>query len=229
MERLFVIIGRINSVLLLVALLGVGLSVAWMSWSSNQWQQRGAIEVPAGDLSAKGPVLLQFERIEDVAGANTQLILLSARVDSAKFSSGSGYGSETRNVLFLTGNEKKARWLFTKQNNLILVTAQLREESKDPKENPTKALYFEYVKEDTDKDGKLSSQDHSNIALSKPDGSGFVEVLHDVSRVLSHEMIDSQSISVVYQIDKAVRHAKFSVPSFEMKTDKEIISVPDEH
>ncbi len=228
MERFFIIIGRINNVLLLLVILGAGFSIVWMSWSSNQWQHRGAIEVPTGDHASKTQVLLQFERIENIKGANTQMMLLSARSKSARFSSGSGYESETRNVLFLTGSEKTARWLFPKQNNLILVTAQLSEESKDAKDNPIKALYFEYVKDDTDGDGKLSNQDNSSVALSKPDGSGFVEVLHGVSRVLSFEMIGSQYLSVVYQVDKTVRHAKFSVFSLTKEADQEIVNVPDE-
>lgn len=228
MERLFIIIGRINNVLLLLVLLGAGFSIVWMSWSSNQWQRRGAIEVPTGDHASKAQVLLRFERIENIKGANTQMMLLSARSESVKFSSGSSYGSEIRNVLFLTGTEKTARWLFPKQNNLILVTAQLCEELKDSKDTPTKALYFEYVKDDTDGDGKLSNQDNSSVALSKPDGSGFVEVLHGVSRVLSYEMIGSQYLSVVYQAGKTVRHAKFSVLSLTKETDQEIVNVPDE-
>ncbi len=228
MERIFIIIGRINSVLLLLILLGAGISIALMSWSSSQWQRRGAIEVPAGESASEAQVLLRFERIENITGANTQMMLLSAQAKSEKFSSGSGYGSETRNVLFLIGNEKTARWLFPKQNNLILVTAQLREKSKNPKDNPTKALYFEYVQGDTNGDGKLSAQDHSSVALSKPDGLGFVEVLHGVSRVLSYEMIDSQYLSVVYQTGKTVRHARLSVLSLAKETDQEVVNVPDE-
>lgn len=228
MERLFIIIGRINSILLLLILLGAGFSIAWVSWSSNQWQRRGAIEVPTSDRASKDQVLLRFERIENITGANTQMMLLSARSESVKFSSGGGYGNETRNVLFLTGNEKKARWLFPRQNNLILVTAQLCEDSQNSKDNPAKTLYFEYVKDDTNRDGKLSEQDNSSVALSKPDGSEFVEVLHGVSRVLSYKMIGSQYLSVVYQVGKTVRHAKFSVPSFAKETDQEIINLPDE-
>lgn len=228
MKRLFIIIGRINSVFLLLVLLGAGFSIAWMSWSSNQWQRRGAIDVPAGESSTKARVLLRFERIENITGANTQMMLLSAQVKSEKFSSSSGYESEIRNVLFLAGSEKSARWLFPKQNNLILVAAQLREESKDSKGNPTKALYFEYVKDDTNGDDKLSSQDHSSVALSKPDGSGFVEVLQGVSRVLSYEMMGSQDLSVVYQTGKTVKHAKFSLLSLAKESDQEIINVPEE-
>lgn len=225
MERLFVIIGRINSVLLLLVLIGAGISIALISLPIFQRQYQGAIEVSAGE--SKRPISLRFERIENVTGANTQMMLLSVQDDSGKFSSG-GYGSEIRNVLFLTGNEKTARWLFPKQNNLIRVSVQLREDSNDARDNPTKALYFEYVTEDSNGDGKLSVQDYSSVALSKPDGLGLVEVLHGVSRVLSYRMLDSRNLSVVYQRGKVVRHAKFSTVSLEKETDQVIVNVPEE-
>ncbi len=227
MERLFIIIGRINSILLLLVLLFAGLSIAWVLLSDKQWQRRGAIEVLAGKSASKEQVLLSFERIENITGASTQMMLLSAKENSVTFSSGGGYRSETRNVLFLTRHEKTARWLFPKQNNLIFVAAQLREESKNAEANPTRALYFEYVKDDSNGDGKLSSQDLSSIALTNPDGSGFVEVLHGVSRVLSYEILGSQNLVVVYQVGKAVRYAKFSVVSFTKESDQEIVNVPD--
>jgi hypothetical protein len=227
MDRLFVVINRINSILLLLALVGVCVLLGWASWSSAEWHRRGAIEVADVEGKRDSPVFLHLEHMEDITGANAQMMLLSARAKSGKFSSGSGYDSETRNVLFLAGEEKKARWLFPAQNNLVLAAKQLREDSIHCDKKPTKALYFEYVAEDSDGDGKLSDQDHSTVALSKPDGSGFVVVLNGVSRILSHELLNDQYISVVYQTGKSVRHARFSVSSLTKETDQEIADVPD--
>ncbi len=228
MERLFVIIGRINSILFLIILLGAGISIALMMSESNRWQRRGAVEVPDGKSGSKKPILVGFEKIENITGANAQMLKLTTYEKSEKFSSG-GYGTETeiRNVLFLTGTEKVARWLFKNHKNLIFVASQLGEESIDSEKEPTQALYFEYVAADTDGDGKLSSADRSNIGLSKPDGTGFLEVLHDISRVFSYEMLDQQHLSVVYQKGATVRHAKFSVASMKLEADQEIINVPD--
>ncbi len=226
MERLFQNIAKINSVLLLLILIGAGISIAWVTWSSTQWQRRGAIEVPTGDATSKEKVLLNFERVQDIVGANTQMMLLSAEEKSGKISSG-GYGSETRNVLFLSGVEKKARWLFSKQNNLILVAEQLQKETEGSKKEPTQALYFEYVTTDTNGDGKLSAQDQAIIGLSKPNGLGFVTILSNVTRVLSHEILDSQKLSVVYQSGTKVRHARFSILSMKLEADQEITNVPE--
>lgn len=192
---------------------------------SNQWQRRGAIKVPETEAGAKKPILFNFEKGENITGANAQMMKLTTQEKSAKFSSG-GYGSETRNILFLTGTEKVARWLFKNHKNLILVASQLHEELAASKEAPTSALYFEFVSDDTNGDGNLSSEDHSNIGLTKPDGTAFVEILHDVNRVLSHQMLDQQHLSVVYQKGTVVRHAKFAVSTMKLEIDQDIVNVP---
>jgi hypothetical protein len=226
MDRLFTIIARINSVLLLLILLGAGVALAWTAAvESNRWHRRGAMAVTETEADPHHPVMLNFGDLETVTGTNTQMMRLTAREKSTKLSSGGG-GSEIRNILFLTGNEKAPRWLFKDQKNLILVASQLRKDSSGAREQPTKALYFEYVADDTNKDGELSSEDRSNVALANPSGTGFWLVLQDVSRVFSHQLVDQTYLSVVYQKGTTVKHSRFSLPSFKLEVDQEIINVP---
>lgn len=222
MDRLFTIITRTNSVLLLLVLIGAGVSLVSMSWPRDGSKRRGAIEV--SEQGERSPVILQLERIEKIRGAGTQMLLLSERTRPGKLSSGSEYAPKTRNALFLSGPEKKARWLFPKQSNVILTTAQLQD-ADEPKTKPTRALYFEYVAADTDGDGKLTDQDHSTVALAKPDGTGIVEVLSSVSRVISYDLPSEKQLSVVYQIGPVVRHALITIPSFAKESDQEIVRV----
>lgn len=225
MERLFIIIGKINSVLFLLVLLGVAGSISWMTLESSRWQRRGTVEVAESESGTNKSILLNFERVESITGTDAQMMRLSAQRKSGKFSSG-GYGSETRNVLFLNGSEKVARWLFKEHKNLILVSNQLHGDSTESKKTSTKALYFEYVSEDTNKDGNLSAEDHSNVGLTKPDGTGFLVVLHDVNRVLSFQILDQQYLSIIYQKETVVKHARFSVATMKLVSDQEIINVP---
>lgn len=225
MERLFIIIARINNILLLLVLLGGAGSIVWIMSENNSWRRRGAIEVNEANSDTKKQVLLNFGEIKNITGVETQMVNLTTQEKSTKFSSG-GYGNETRNILFLNGSDKVARWLFKDHKNLVLVSAQLHTESSSCKDSPTKAIYFEYVSEDTNNDGNLSADDRSNIVLTKPDGTGFVEVLHDVNRVLSYEMLDQQNLSVIYQKGTSVKHAKYSVTSMKLESDQEIINVP---
>lgn len=229
MERLFTLIKRINSALLLLGLLGLGAFIAWNIWSSNQWQSSRAVPIPATQAGEAKPVLLEFGQIENIHGTDTQMLELSTRGDSGKFSSG-GYGSETRNVLFLSGKDKTPRWLFPVQSNLILTAEQLRQESEacGSKQAPASALFFEYISNDSNGDGKLSRDDRSRIALAKPDGTGLTEVLDGVSRVLSREMLDSQHLTLIYQKDRTIHHARFSLSTLSKELDQEIVTVPDE-
>jgi hypothetical protein len=226
MDRLFFIIGRINSLLLLLVLLGAALWIVWMNWGGNQWQQRGAIDAVNNSNDAKRPVRLEFEQPERIASADAQMIQLSTQGESAKFSSG-GAGRQVRNVLFFTDSEKTARWLFKTHRNLIRTNVQLHEAPVDTKEQPARALYFEYITRDSNGDGKLSDEDHSSVGLAKPDGTGFVEVLPDVSRVLSHDLADVQHLSVVYQRGTSVRRARFSLVSMKLEEDQEIATLPE--
>lgn len=228
MDRFFAIIGRINSVLLLIVLIGTSISVGWMTMASNRSEHRGAVEVPEAGSGSARSVKLTFNQIEEITGADAQMLQLGTHEYSAKFASGGG-ASETRNVLFLTGTEKAARWLFKDHKNIILTVSQLFPEPTDPKEQggqSTKALYFQYVTDDTDGDGKLSSDDRSNVALTTPNGVGFTVILHDVDRVFSYKVPDQQHLSVIYQKGSKVRHARFLLTSLKLEVDQEIISVP---
>jgi hypothetical protein len=225
MDRLFTIIQRINSVLLLLVLLGAAGFLIFISTESMKWQRHGAVEVAQTGAEEKKPILVSFDRVEEIAGSNTQLLKLTTQEKGGKFSSG-GYGAETRNVLFLNGDEKTARWLFKDHKSLFLTVAQLHEQSSNKEDAPTKALYFEYVSNDTDGDGNLSSADHSNVGLAKPDGTGFTQIVSDVNRVFSYDLIGSNLLSVVFQKAGKIRHLKISTPDFKIISNQEIIDVP---
>lgn len=226
MERLFTIIGRINSLLFLLILLGAGISMAWGMARSAQWAHRDAIEVTQAESGDSRTVSLQFGRAERVAGSSTVMTALRT-TGTGKVFSGSGSGSSTRNFLFVTGAERNARWLFEHHQNNVLDSSQIGEGSSCSDKHPATALYFEYVATDTDGDGRLSSTDRLTVALTRPDGSGLSTALQDVDSVLSHEMLDGEHLSIVYRKGAVVRHAKFAIANLQLITDEEIASVAD--
>lgn len=223
MDRLFNVIKRINSILLLLILLAAGLSFARAMWPERTWESRD--EIPIATEGSAEPVMLRFESVESIAGAHTQMIDLSARKKADQFSP-YGSGGETRNMLFLTGDDKAASWLFPHQRNVILVTLQLSEDSRGAKEKLTRALYVEYVTDDSDHDGKLTSRDLFNVALTRPDGSARADILQGVSRTFTRQMLDGERLSLVYQKGASVRHAVFAVDAMQLEKDQEIASVP---
>lgn len=226
MERLFLIIGRINSVLFLLVLCGAALSIGWVTFAGSRWQHRGEVEVAGIGQDTKKLMVLNFERIENIPGTGIQMLRLVSHEKQVKFVSG-GYGErEIRNILFLKGKDNATQWLFKSHKNLILVASQLQEEtSKSKDDSPSRALYFEYVADDSNGDGQFTNDDYSNVGLTNPDGSGFVEVLHGVNRVLSYEMLDQQQLSIIYQKGAMVRVMRVSLNPIKSESDREIINV----
>jgi hypothetical protein len=226
MDRFFSVVQRINSVLMLLVLLGAAALLIFISSESKGWQRHRAVEIAPTGTGDKKPILVSFDRAEEIIGSNTQLLKLTTQEMGSKFSSG-GYGPETRNVLFLNGEEKAARWLFKDNKSLFLTVAQLHEQSSKKEDAPTKALYFEYVSNDTDGDGNLSSADHSNVGLAKPDGTGFIAIVTNANRVFSYDLIGTNMLSIVFQKEGKVRHLRISIPGFKIMSTQEIVDVPN--
>jgi hypothetical protein len=224
MERFFVLVNRLNSLLLLLVLLGAAAAIAWMSAESSHWRRRGTVEVAASEPATGDSVLMAFERAEVITGSQTLMLRLTGSRKSAGFSSGGG-GSETRNVLFLAGADRAPRWLFADHRHVVLTLAQLREDAA-PEDRATRWLYVEHVSQDSNQGGRLSDDDLSSIAMVRADGSGMTEVLRDVQRVLTYNMPDAQHLSIVYQQRGAVRHAKVSLDPIKIDSDQEIVKVP---
>ena len=225
MDRFFVVVGRVNSILFLCILLAAAVGIGFSFASSSRFQERGTVQVAAGPTGTKAPVLLNFGTAESIAGANALMIPLTTQEKGGKFSSGAS-GNETRNLLFVTGTAQGGHWLFNEHSYNILVAVQLKDSPLKP-DQPTSAIYVEYVPTDTDGDAKLSESDASIIGLAKPDGTGLVTVLKDVSRVFSYEMVDAGHLSIVFQRDRKIRHATITLPDFKLVSDREVVNVPD--
>jgi hypothetical protein len=228
MERIFGVIKKINSVVLLLVLVGIVTTVVWVWRSATDWERRGEIPVAAGGARSE-KILLQIGEIENIKGANVQMLTLTSRPVERGFVS-KGYDDEIRNVIFLSGKEMTVRWMFPTHRNLVLRTVQLKlgDDAKTADKAPAKALYIEYITQDTNKDGRLSMADAGHIALLKPDGTGFVEVLGKVTRILSYDMTDDEQLSIVYQADKSIRHARFSIETFKKVHEQAVLDLPEQ-
>lgn len=226
MERFFVTINRINSVIFLVVLLATGGMVLWLLGTQLSSSRDRAITVASPEGRGNGATPLRLGSLEHISGSDTDMLSLTSSKEDGKFSSG-GYGSDARNILFLNGEAMKPHWLFANHNNLILRNTQLKQSSSDDEKGPALALYFEYIAKDSNGDGKLSSLDTSTVALTLPDGSGFTDILHDVDRVFSFETAGDKQLSILYQKGKSIRHARVSIATMQPTSDQEVIQAPD--
>ncbi len=231
MDQFFLVVGRINTLLPLLGVLVAAVVFASLTLFSGGGGNRardGAVQVVDPASPSGKPVYLGLERFEHIAGTDTDLMLLTAQGSSGKLEMSSGSRSETRNVLFISGRDKTPRWLFPTQAQVVFGVSQLRDEAAAPQRQPTLALYLEFAAKDSNGDGLLDTADVSTIALAKPDGRGLVEVLHEVTRVLSQEVVDARQLVLVYQVGKSIRHARFDLVTLAMESEREIVNVPDQ-
>ena len=226
-NRFFVWISRINSVLLLLALIGAGILATVIfahEFQRSERRQQANIPVAAEAEPGSGPQRLSLGVVDRVSGTNTLMILLLSEEARGNYRIMSKRGSGTiRNVLFLAGDGTHSSWLFEKHSNLLTEIDELHQ-----RDRPTKALYFEIVQTDSNGDGQLTEDDRFNVALSKPDGSGLTEILSDVVRVLSHQQIDDDQLAVVYQVGDAVWHARFDLNTFAKLSEQAVVTVPQQ-
>lgn len=227
MEKFFTFINRLNSLIIFGVLFALAALVLWGLGSSYE-RDTSDVVTRASAPASKETHDYRLVEFTDIPGANAQMLKLTASKAKAGIDY-SSYKSDTRNILFLTGDEKAGHWLFPNQDNIIHTAAQLTTASdeEDPGKNKTtQALYFVYGDQDTTGDGEITQGDQSRIGLSKANGEGFTTVLSDVDHVYSVSLIGDRSISILYRIGKSLRQARYSVGTLTREFDREIVAIP---
>jgi len=223
MERFFRIIRRVNSVLFLVVLLGVGGCAIWYGFALYHWYHPHDRAIAAEEEDEPDPVSLTLGDAETVTGTDIQMLRLTTDDQY-----GRRQDQQTRNILFLSAGDHHGTWLFPTHDNLVLETDQIRPWRSDDFNAPTKALYVQFIPGDPEHAMGPSEYDPVTVALAKSDGSGLVEVLRDVDEVLSYEQFDAGSLSITYRNMEELRLARISLDTFAKLSDDLVITVPDQ-
>jgi hypothetical protein len=233
MKTFFALIKQLNSLFLFGILTSAILFVAYGIWSvikeENKSTQPKAVLSVSDASDSKVELRFRIDDADDIPGTNTQMLKLVAKKTKAGLVY-NDYESDARNMLFLSGDDRKARWLFPHQDNVIRTVGQLRLNTEDENpagmKKPTQALYFLYADKDTSGDGEITVYDRASLGLAKPNGEGFVTVLTGIDRLYSVSMLGDQSISVLYQTGKVIRHALYSVATLAKVADREVAAIP---
>ncbi|MEL7535944.1 MAG: hypothetical protein AAFZ58_02045 [Pseudomonadota bacterium] len=201
---------------MMLSVLAIGCTV-----SGNGRAPDGAIEVAVDPSRVDSPVLeLTLSQFLAVPGVVTRYSLLQTRRSSGKYSG--GRGQQSRNVLFLSGAQSSAHWLFEHQRFRVLSIEALTIRSMNTDEPPrARALLAEIVKEDTDADGSLTDRDDRTIALLRTDGQGYTEIMTVSSPILLREIRGrAASIDFYYQDDRQLAHKRFSLQTFGLEFER---------
>lgn len=223
MDKLFIVIGRINNVLVLLILLGMGGAMVYYFAQRGTSRDAEPALVAETITGTKAEVRLGLGHPFPIHGTDATMIDLRSEHGYSKIGSGKG-GGEIRNLLFLTGAGSSAHWLFKGNRNLIIESAQIQKGSRG-NDSPTLAIYVKYIAADTNGDGVLSAEDDAAIGIAMPDGTGFGTAVQGANRVISYQMCGGDQLCLVYQRGATLRKATFSLARHKVDSDTEILKV----
>lgn len=221
--KFFRVVSRINSILFLLILLAVAYLLFDFSKSFYDRPVRGAVDIIEDPSTDESPTLeLRLGRISWVNGTDTQYVTLETQAKGGKLS---GYeASETLNVLFISGEAFDSHWLFGHQRYRITSISSLAPAREFDAKLHAVAIYAVIVKEDSNNDSRLDTDDPKTIALLRTDGSGYTEIVDNIDQIISSRAsFDGKTFDVLAREGSAVVMRRFSLETFE-KTREEILS-----
>jgi hypothetical protein len=104
------------------------------------------------------------------------------------------------NYVFLDVNAEKVHALLPHNSNIIQSVRGYPTpvSTADDVPPPPVSWWLYTIQSDTDKDGKLTSEDLKTLSMSDVGGLGYTELIHDVERVLAEVYRDNNTLLVLY-------------------------------
>jgi CRISPR/Cas system CMR-associated protein Cmr1 (group 7 of RAMP superfamily) len=225
-NKFFKFVWRFNGLVLLVAgILAIGVicfaGYGIFQETTRERQVRNIVNVAdKTDLDEKW----RLGYLKDVDGTPYLMIPLHSDQSYAQsYYSKSSYS--TRNYLFINSDTNQKHWLLDTNDYLIMNDEMLSVEKNNAKNRKVRAILYHMVKKDTNGDGRLTHDDLSVVALSKPDGTEFREIFSDLDVFIGHRVIDKNSALLIYQKNGKGYSATLSLKNFELSTATELPKV----
>ena len=220
--RLFRFVWRANALIILAAgacaLVLVGVLVATqLKW---MFRERHVDAVVNTDTSQRIDESLSLGRATRISGQPWMMVGLSSEqaYDQGSYSKSA---EAVRNYAFVSPGEP-TRWLYDHNRFLVLDVTQLPGTSYQDNDEPTALISFLVVEEDTDHNGRLTTQDDAVLVFTRPDGSGRATVLRGIKGHVSQEKIGEQVLAVYNGAD-GYASAAFSVQDFSKVREEKIV------
>ncbi|MGK7875737.1 MAG: hypothetical protein AB4426_21300 [Xenococcaceae cyanobacterium] len=133
----------------------------------------------------------------------------------------------TRNYLFFDAETEERRWLFANNNYLIARDSFISETDYRSKSKTVQAILYNIIKEDTNGDKRLTDDDLITIALTKPNGYNYKELLSGLDSLLGYKVLNGDRILILYQRDGIAYSAKVSLSNFALSNQVQLPKVGD--
>jgi hypothetical protein len=132
--------------------------------------------------------------------------------------------NSTRNYLFVNTQTLDRKWLFNHTDYLIEQARRLSVKEYNSEE-PVLAILYSLVKLDSNEDNRLTASDLTTVAISKPDGSGYVEVLNDIEKVIDTTLLSDKELFFMYQANGISYSAVLDLKTFSISNQKKLPKV----
>ena len=201
MEKFFKLIERVNA---LAFFLAVVMALCLLIWAAvgSSWDAKSRTSVVVPNEAKKESEVLSLAAWEFIPDLSMQVLKLQSTDGKSGSYEGEGRTHQVRNLLFVGTGAQYSKWMLPDQSRALS-----RLESLSAQTGASKAIYFE-----SRAVGSETTQPFS-INLVKPDGTGAVEVLKDVTHLVSRR-VSGDVVHFIYQSGLEIRQVKVSLRTF---------------
>ena len=135
--------------------------------------------------------------------------------------------NSVRNYLFIDILNNDKQWLFQTNANLITDIDFLTENENEAEARKVLAILYRIISKDKNGDNRLTDEDGISIAISRPNGHGYKEIINDVDRFVGHQVINKGSMLLIFQKDGIGYTANLSLTDFSVSDEAELPKISE--
>ncbi|UTA47842.1 hypothetical protein L1F30_17015 [Simiduia sp. 21SJ11W-1] len=223
-NKFFITVNRINSVLILLAALGVVIFTLVVSFVAGGSRSGNTVTVAESEAASE-QVEYQLGNVKPLAGHSSSYLELRTAQGGRGFKSGYGSGS-IRNILLINNVDLSSRWLFETHANLINCFCELKADDSYNSREPVIAVYLSLINEDSNGDGELSASDAITLVLLSPDGKRYLEVDSGIDSILDSTVsVDATDVTFIVRKGQDILAKNFSLENFSLLAESRLAGI----
>ncbi|WP_321530691.1 hypothetical protein [uncultured Desulfuromonas sp.] len=225
-NKFFRYIWRINGLILLVAgVMAIGvLAFAGYQIYAKTTRDRNTRNIVNIQEDSELKEEWRLGYMADIQGTSYVMVPLNSDQSYAQ-SYYSKSSSSARNYLFINSKNNEQHWLLKSNKYLIADMTMLSEHGYGGEERNIRAILYQVIKKDTDKDSRLTNKDLKTISISRSDGRGYKELIQGVDVFVGQRTVDENTLLIVYQKQGVGYSANVSLSKLAISNEQELPKV----
>lgn len=175
------------------------------------------------NIDPQAEIKLHWELREMHSLSGTDYLMASASSkQSYQMSHYEKEATAARNYLFINAVDKSMSWLLPHNNFLFLSNQRLSKKDHDDAASLSNWMKYSYIKDDSNRDQRLTGQDKISIAISDVTGKGFTEVLENIDFILGSYLRDEDVLLIFYERNEKDYLAEINLPKKQVTDTREL-------